>query len=203
MAKSDRFEQWGDRMEKQPQLKKHQSIPVWGWALILVIIAAAGLSLWRLAGAMPLLPFTADTAVPARERVIRVHVTGSVLQPGVYELPAGSRVQDAVEMAGGAGAQADLNGINLARFLKDGDGVQVPDIKAEPSPSPADHMQADINLASAAQLAKVPGFTQAMAEDIVKYREKYGAFESLEQLTQIKGIGAARLEAIRPYLILQ
>lgn len=196
--------------QKQPKQQKQQApsqsqpqMPAWGWALILLFTAVAAFSLWQLKDATSPLSLWDNNAEPARQRTIRVHVRGSVLSPGVYDIPAGSRASDAVEIAGGADAKADLDGLNLARFLKDGDSVQVPAIKAQPTPSPQQALQVDVNLADVQQLQQLPGISQATAEAIIQYRRKHGAFLSLDELTRVKGIGAATLEQIRPLLVLE
>lgn len=188
------------RMHTQKPDKKPQVLPQWGWGLVFLLVAAVGLIAWRSIGTV--LPWSQqkDQGTPARQRLIRVHVGGSVLNPGVYELPAGSRVQDAVEIAGGGTVQADLHAINLAKFLKDGDGVQVPKIKISPTAGIDQVPKVDINLAGTDELMQVPGFNQSMAENIVQFREEYGAFESLDQLLWIKGFGEKKLEDVRPYL---
>lgn len=143
-----------------------------------------------------------------------VHVVGAVPAPGVQRLPAGSRVVDAVEAAGGATGDADLGRINLAAALVDGQQVYVLRIGEAPPLPPvgaaagADGAAAaagdaagapiDINRASAAELEELPGVGPATAEAIIAHREQNGPFASVDDLLDVRGIGEAKLEQIRP-----
>jgi competence protein ComEA len=142
-----------------------------------------------------------------------VHVVGAVAAPGVQRLPQGSRVVDAVDAAGGAGPDAVLGRINLAAALSDGQQVYVLRL-GEPAPvSPAgpaagadggsDDTGAagtapvDINAASAAQLEELPGVGPATAAAIIAHREQNGPFASVDDLLDVRGIGEAKLDALR------
>lgn len=142
-----------------------------------------------------------------------VHVVGAVVAPGVQRLPAGSRVIDAVERAGGAAGDADLARINLAAPLADGQQVYVLRIgEVAPMPpvgaaagaagSPAGGDAAggpvDINRATATELEELPGVGPATAEAIIAHREQNGPFTSVDDLIDVRGIGDAKLEQIRP-----
>ena len=196
-------------MAGKPGADSPQRLPGWLWALIMLMIAAAGISVWR---------YAADGAIhlskPAQgaytqPKTYRIHITGCVKSPGLYDIVSGSRVEDAVALAGGATDNADLQAINLARFIKDGDGIHVPAVKAV---SPSADTQAeplmagetvDINVAPLEELLRVPGMTKTIAQSIILYREKYGAFSDLEQLYSIKGIGEATFLKISPYLVIE
>lgn len=136
-----------------------------------------------------------------------VHVVGAVHQPGVVELPAGARVQAALEAAGGATPEAVLAGVNLARTVVDGEQIFVPDA-AHPVP-PASAPVADggtsagaggpINLNSAdlAALESLPRVGPALAQRILDWRESNGPFSSVDQLLEVSGIGPKTLEGFR------
>ncbi len=130
-----------------------------------------------------------------------VHVAGAVRRPGLYRLPQGARVAAAVRRAGGPSARADLNLINLAARLQDGQQVVVPATSATGvlSPSGAD---APISLGSATaeQLDGLDGIGPTLAERIVEYRQSKGGFGSLDQLAEVEGIGEKRLEALKAAL---
>jgi competence protein ComEA len=140
-----------------------------------------------------------------------VDVTGAVGRPGVYRLPAGSRVDDAVKRAGGAGAKAELDSVNLAARLADGQQVVVPErvpaaagggtTGAAPAPIGAE-AEGPISLgtATAAQLDTIDGIGPVTAEDIIEFREAHGGLSSVDQLDQISGIGPATMEALRERL---
>ena len=137
-----------------------------------------------------------------------VDVTGAVQKPGVYRMPEGSRVNDAVKRAGGAKGKASLDSINLAARLADGQQVVVPE--AAPVGAGADaaatagaaEEDAPISLstATAAELDTIDGIGPVTAEDIIDFREEHGGLSSVDQLDQISGIGPATMEALRERL---
>lgn len=134
-----------------------------------------------------------------------VDVTGAVARPGVYRLPAGARVTDAVERAGGATGAAMLEAINLAAHLADGQQVMVP--RKGPSGAPlaataAASEEGPISLGAATveQLDTIDGIGPVTAQDIVDFREQHGGLSSVDQLDQISGIGPATMEALRARL---
>lgn len=132
-----------------------------------------------------------------------VDVTGAVARPGVYRLPAGSRVDDAVQRAGGATAAAQLEVVNLAAKLADGQQVVVP--KGGPggtvaSAGAAEDGPISLGTATVEQLDTIDGIGPVTAEDIVKYREEHGGLSSVDQLDQVSGIGPATMEALRARL---
>ena len=142
-----------------------------------------------------------------------VHVAGAVAAPGVQRLPLGSRVVDAVDAAGGAGPDADLGRINLAAALTDGQQVYVLRL-GETAPVPPGGAVAgaggsggtgavagidliDVNTASATQLEELPGVGPATAAAIIAHREQHGPFASVDDLLDVRGIGEAKLDALR------
>ncbi|MBI4882541.1 MAG: ComEA family DNA-binding protein, partial [Actinobacteria bacterium] len=135
-----------------------------------------------------------------------VHVAGAVNAPGVYQLDAGSRVIDAVQIAGGLASTANADGVNLAALIADGQRVYVPAVGEVPPPivtgdggvAVAASLPININSASAAQLEALPGVGPATAAAIVARREQFGPFASVDALADVRGIGPAKLEAIRP-----
>ncbi len=128
---------------------------------------------------------------------ITVYVTGAVQQPQTtLSLPAGSRVEDAVDAAGGLLDEADLDRVNLAQILRDGDQVHVPSQVSEPVvlATPNTTGVVLINSATAEELENLPGVGPALAASIVEYRERNGPYASLEDLDEVSGIGPALLE---------
>ena len=145
---------------------------------------------------------------------IVVHVAGEVKNPGVYTLPSGARMIDAVNAAGGATARADLEVINLATPLIDSSQIYVPakgvaahPVFARPQPgingvvSSSNSASAsglvNINRASVTELDSLPGVGPSTAQAIVEYRVAHGPFASPEDLLNVKGIGPAKFEAMR------
>ncbi|MGL5857641.1 MAG: helix-hairpin-helix domain-containing protein [Angustibacter sp.] len=160
-------------------------------------------------------PAAVSTSVPgASAGAVWVHVVGQVARPGVVRLPLGSRVRDAVRAAGGAGRRADLEAINLARPLVDGEQVVVPrpgqlPVAAGSTPGTPPSGGAagtalsggsvvDLNSASAEQLEELPGVGPVLAQRIVQWRTDHGHFTAVDELGEVSGIGEAILEQLRP-----
>ena len=161
-------------------------------AVTLALAAACGGSR---AGA----PAPAEPGAAAAPAVV-VHVVGAVRRPGLYTLPEGSRVADAVADAGGAKPSADLAGVNLASPLADGLQVVVPARGAAAAPSVAGGAAGGpvhLNSATVEELDALPGIGPATAQKIVEHRERHGAFRSVDELDAVPGIGPARLEQLR------
>ncbi len=143
-----------------------------------------------------------------------MHVVGAVAAPGVVELPAGSRVTDAVTAAGSATDDADLAALNLARLVLDGEqvyvpraGEEVPGGSAGPAPpgttvpGPAEGDAAgpvDLNTATATELDTLPGVGPSIAQRILDWRDLNGPFRTVDDLDEVSGIGPATLERLRP-----
>lgn len=152
-----------------------------------------------------LAPASADTLT---DEVLVVHVAGAVTAPGVYELPSGSRVVDAIESAGGLASDADGTRINLASPVTDGERIYVPRVGETEPPvavgaggaagdaSPGAPL--DLNEADEAALDALPGIGPTTASAIVEHRARIGRFTSVEQLLDVRGIGEAKLEQLRP-----
>ena len=149
------------------------------------------------------------TAVTLRpvptDKPIIVHITGAVPRPGVYALPEGARVQDAISAAGGFLAEAEKTGINLARALEDGEQLDIPYIEgfvpviATPEEvffAPESDL-IDINTATTFELETLPGIGPTTAQKIVDYRETNGPFLSVEDLINVPGIGPATYDEIK------
>jgi len=146
---------------------------------------------------------------PRPAAVALVHVAGAVRSPGVYRLRDGERVQDAVRRAGGPRAGADLNALNLAAKVADGQQVLVPrrgTAGAAPiagagtgagEPGGPPQAPVSLNTATAEQLDTLDGVGPATASKILEYRRQHGGFRSIDDLGEIPGIGPKRLAALR------
>lgn len=139
------------------------------------------------------------------ETPVIVHITGAVPRPGVYALPEGSRVQDAIAAAGGFLAEANRTDINLAALLIDGEKLDIPFIEggspvlATPGPTvvAATTDLIDINIASQSELESLPGIGPTTAQSIIEYRESNGPFVSIEEIINVPGIGSGIFERIK------
>jgi len=147
--------------------------------------------------------FPADSFQASEEgsRDVVVHVAGAVGKPGVYRLPAGSRVNDAVKRAGGVAGGADADAINLAARLADGQQVVVP-ARSAGGAAGAVSEDGPISLgnATAEQLDTIEGIGPVTAQKILDYRDQHGGFSSVEQVDQVPGIGPATMEALKSRL---
>ena len=190
-----------------------------GGGVLVCLALVVGLWLTRPAPAPPevSLPFASSVAtggLPASTSTtgaveVVVHVAGAVVRPGVLRLAAGSRVVDAIEAAGGLAPTADGARINLAAPVADGQRVYVPAVgEAMPAVAgpggggdgTADEPTGpvDLNTADEAALDALPGVGPATAKAIVEHRSKIGGFTSVDQLLDVRGIGEAKLEQLRP-----
>lgn len=135
---------------------------------------------------------------------VRVYVTGGVAQPGVVTVPAGSLLADALDAAGGATSDADLERVNLAAPLADNQHVIIPTRTAEDvtgtSPPVGAGTLVNINTATQAELETLPHIGPAMAQRIIAYREENGPFTAKEDLQNVAGIGEARYNDIEPLI---
>ncbi len=133
-----------------------------------------------------------------------VDVTGAVSRPGVYRLPAGARVEDALRRAGGVTVKAELEAINRAARLADGQQVVVPERVpgggvAAVGPG-AEEGPISLGTATVEQLDTIDGIGPVTAAKIVEYRDQHGGLASVDQLDQVSGIGPATMESLRARL---
>lgn len=175
----------------------------------ILVVAAIGFLGWRLSSsatpesianeaiAAQGSPPAANAGTTSTTKTLAVYVSGEVAQPGMYRLPAGLRVGDALAAAGGVLADADPNRMpNVAAKLTDGKQIKVPR-KGQSGSAAA---KVDINSASEAQLDLVPGMPPGLGHEIVTFREQYGQFSSVTDLKTFLGVDAATLAAVRKYL---
>jgi competence protein ComEA len=217
---------------------QHQKI-----IIVLVVVILAGGGYWMLKHFHPALflgepDFVVETETTpppptppssTAQPEIVVHVMGAVKSPGVYHLSTDARVHEAIEKAGGGTDQADIHSLNLAATIRDGEQIDVPEIRqipdmkqntpvsnaaqeytiptstdlsATPQPSmrgstPSDASRININTATSQELQTLRGIGPAMARRIIEYRQTSGGFSTVDDLTNVKGIGEKTLEKIR------
>lgn len=177
--------------------------------LILVFTLSIGLGAFYFLNSRPQSATQAvDVVTPLINQVeqskLIINVAGKVKSPGVYQLPPGSRVIDAIEAAGNQLKGVDISDINLARLLVDGEQILVGGNRLESSKSVARKITADnpldINRATLAQLDTLPGIGPVTAQRIIDYRNKVGRINALDELKKISGLGGAKFEEIKSLL---
>ena len=146
---------------------------------------------------------------PLEQDLITVDVKGAVKSPGIYDLPVGSRVNDAVQKAGGLTEQADSKSLNLAQKVSDEALVYVPTKGEEaasqqagsgaPS-STSKEKKVNLNKANLEELKQVKGLGGKRAQDIIDHREANGKFKSVDELKKVSGIGAKTIEKLKDYV---
>lgn len=155
------------------------------------------------------------------EEEIIIHVVGEVNKEGIVNLKNGDRISDAIEKAGGATENADLSKINLAYKVEDGQKINIPNKNEENTNNEyittdsgegiveteetiqEDGEQININTASQTQLETLPGIGPSTALKIIQYREENGKFNSIEDIKNVNGIGDAKFESIKDYIIVK
>ena len=145
-------------------------------------------------------PLERDQGAAAEAPRLVVHVVGAVRRAGLFRLPEGARVADALTRAGGPTARADLSLVNLAAPLADGQQVVVPrrgPPGSAPVGAPSTGMKVSLAMATVEQLDELPGIGPITAQKIVDWRATHGPFRSVEDLDAIPGIGPARVEQLR------
>lgn len=158
-------------------------------AAVVVIVAAVAWWTLRAGPPVPVPVEPLSSSAPMAELV--VDVSGAVLTPGIVRLPGGSRVVDAIAAAGGALPGAALDGLNLARLVRDGEQVLVPR-----QGEAASSALINLNTADASRLEDLPGVGPVLAARILADRERNGPFASVEDLRRVSGVGAAIVDAL-------
>jgi competence protein ComEA len=171
---------------------------------VLLVLGAPRL-LHRGASGTAIPPLRAPRPAHAVAAKLVVYVSGAVRRPGLYRLATGTRIDDALALAGGATAKADLVAVNLAAPLADGEQIVVPlrgaAAGATGGAAPSSTAPVDLNSASLEQLDALPGIGPTTAQKILDFRRAHGAFHSLAELDAVPGIGPARLEQLKGLVI--
>lgn len=161
---------------------------------------------------------TQESLSPAPQESLTVHVDGAVAAPGVYSLPPDSRVNDAVQVAGGALPEAETGAVNLADKLSDGVKIYLPTSGEPPLQSATGltdggaapgqvstggaNVLVNLNTATAEELQTLPKVGPVLASNIISWREEHGGFKNIEELDQVSGIGPATMENLRDLVTL-
>jgi len=168
-------------------------------AVAVLVALGAGILAWRSRPAVvPVAPVPATVSGSAPSAVVVVAVMGRVVHPGLVQLPAGSRVADAIAAAGGPLPDTDLSTLNLARKVTDGELITVGAPAAGAEGGAAATALINLNTATAEQLQELPGVGPVLARRIVAYRDQHGGFRSVDELREVTGIGDAIFAEIQP-----
>jgi competence protein ComEA len=147
-------------------------------------------------------------AKPAAAKLLVIDVAGAVRRPGLYRLRSGSRIDDAIAAAGGATGKAQLDTVNLAAPVADGEQVVVPRRGAggaaaasAPAAGSSPSAPLDLNSATLEQLESLPGIGPVTAKKILDYRQEHGAFHAVAELQGVPGIGPAHMAQVKGLVI--
>ncbi len=166
---------------------------------------------------------SSDETERSKESTIMIHITGEVNNPGIIELQEESRIADAIEVAGGVTENADLNEVNLAFVLSDGQKIYIPNknekeldqekayitsesgnnVIVKDKIEGGKKQKVNINEAKQEDFEQLPGIGPSIAKKIVEYREQNGKFTSIDELQEVKGIGKAKFENIKEYIMVK
>lgn len=186
-----------------------------------LIVILAGLSIWqstpgKLEGGVMQ---NGEPLAESKTKGLTVYVSGEVKNPGMYEMPAGSRAKEAIEKAGGMTLNANVNKVNLAKKCKDGMQINVPAVSGKKAKTRVGNSQGrtsaesvsstaavqdnptkvNLNSATIEELENLPGVGPATAEKIIEYRQQQ-RFNKIEDIMNIKGIGKAKFQKMKEYL---
>jgi len=148
-----------------------------------------------------------EAAEDEKSEPVIVHICGAVVNPGVYELPPGSRIVDAVDKAGGLSVDADESYVNLAAVPNDGEQIFIPTIeesvimKKTRQETGVSSGKVNINTADKALLCTLPGIGDTRAADIIAYRQEHGNFSAIEDIMQVSGIKEGSFQKIKEMIV--
>ena len=160
------------------------------------------------------------TNVEIQEDLVIIHITGSVKNPGIVKLKDGSRIEDAIEAAGGLTENADITNVNLAYVLDDGVKIRIPSITDEKNGDEqileegsgeniieetnmtlgASTKEVNINKATETELQSLPGIGASLASRIIEYRNQNGKFSKIEDIKNVNGIGDSKYDNIKDFI---
>lgn len=158
-------------------------------------------------------PTLNDTLTNVKSNKMLVHIAGAIKNPGVYEITPNARVMDVIQLAGGALKTANLDNINLARIVKDGERMTLTvksilnmtkskekNMNGIQEQESTNQFPIDLNTATIETLDSIPGIGKVMAKRIIEYRNKTGEISSIDELKNIKGFSQKKIDQIKDYI---
>ncbi|HEY2310441.1 MAG TPA: helix-hairpin-helix domain-containing protein [Gaiellaceae bacterium] len=191
-----------------PALSRRQLLGVAAAAIVVLLLAIRHLG--GGGSAAPAVTPVQPVARPKREaqKLLTIDVAGAVRHPGLYRLGSGSRIDDAIALAGGATAKAQLDTVNLAAPVADGEQIVVPQrgvggpaAAGAPAAGSSPSAPLDLNSATLEELENLPGIGPVTAQKILDYRQQHGAFHSVAELQGVSGIGPAHMAQLKGLVI--
>jgi len=188
-----------------PPLSRRQ---LFGGAIAVAVVLVLAVRHFGGGGAVaPVVPPIRVAPRPAVAKPLVVDIAGAVRRPGLHTVPAGSRVEDAIVAAGGATRKAQLDAVNLAAPVADGEQIVVPGsgaggaaaVSSPAGSSPSAPL--DLNSATLEQLEALPGIGPVTAQKILDYRQQHGAFHAVSELEAVPGIGPAHMAQLKGLVI--
>jgi competence protein ComEA len=197
----------GDMDVRIPALSRRQLLGAAAAVVVLLLLAIRHFG-GSGSAAPAVTPLPAPTrAKPAAAKLLVVDVAGAVRRAGLYRLRSGSRIDDAIAAAGGPTAKAQLDSVNLAAPVADGEQVIVPGrgaggvVAASPPAGSSPSAPLDLNSATLEQLENLPGIGPVTAQKILDYRQAHGAFHAVAELEGVPGIGPAHMAQLKGLVI--
>jgi competence protein ComEA len=192
-----------------PALSRRQLFGAAAAVAILLLLLIRHLGGGGVSAAAPVVtPVRPAHAGRASAKLLVVDVAGAVRRPGLYRLRSGSRIDDAIAAAGGPKRKAQLDAVNLAAPIADGEQIVVPGRGAAagvgaspPAAGSSPSAPLDLNSATLEQLENLPGIGPVTAQKILDYRQQHGAFHSVEELQGVPGIGPAHMAQLKGLVI--
>ena len=173
------------------------------WILFMLAVAVLVGSLYGYYESSQAVQLSPATDTASSPRKVTVYITGAVGKPSLVSIPEGARVGDVVNTAGGLLPTADIDSVNMAQVVQDGEHIKIPvhplneGVISSRNNIAVDNGIVNINTAKESELRTLPGIGEAMSKRIIEYREQNGRYKSIEDIKKVRGIGNAKFDKIK------